>query len=192
MSLDICFENVNFSYKRKNLILENINIEIKKGEFVGIVGPNGGGKTTFLKLVLGLLKPTSGKILVQNKKPRFSKRKGYVPHLDNIDMNFPISVLDVVLMGCLNQKRLSKGKCRAIGYEILEKMGIANIANNTLRSLSKGQFQRVMISRALISKPEILLLDEPTSNVDVHSQKNFFDVLKKINDEGITILVVFS
>lgn len=176
----VSLQDINFSYDNKNLVLENINLEIAEGEFIGIVGPNGGGKTTLLKLILGLLKPTNGEITVFGKEPKLaSKQIGYVPQFSAFNRDFPISVKDVVEMG------LGGGDSRIA--QILEKLEIVHLKNKSISSLSGGELQRVIIARALACEPKLLLLDEPTSNIDIHAEENIFDLLKNIN---ITIVIV--
>jgi len=184
-------KNVSFSYG-KEVILENVNIIIQKGDFAGIVGPNGGGKTTLLKLILGSLKPDKGKILVLGNEPEKSYlRVGYMPQHAYLDMLFPVSVMDVVLMGRLGRSlggRYSK-KDRQAAHSALEEMRIADLAERNFSELSGGQRQRTLIARALCCEPELLLLDEPTANVDPEIEEAFYDILKNLN-KRMTILIV--
>ncbi len=176
----VSLQDINFSYDNRNLVLENINLEIAEGEFIGVVGPNGGGKTTLLKLILGLLKPTNGEITVFGSAPKLaSKQIGYVPQFSTFNRDFPITVKNVVEMGC------GRGDSRIA--QILGKLEIGHLKNKSISSLSGGELQRVMIARALTCDPKLLLLDEPTSNIDIHAEKNIFDLLKEIN---VTIVVV--
>jgi zinc transport system ATP-binding protein len=184
----ISLKDVNFSYNNEPLVLENINFEIAEGEFLGIVGPNGGGKTTLLKLIMGLLKPNKGKITVFGKTPELARKKiGYVPQFSTFNRDFPITVKNVVAMG------VGAGLKPA---STLEQLEITHLKDKSISSLSGGELQRVMIARALVCEPELLLLDEPTSNIDIHVEKNIFDLLKMINKVGAglkpasTILVV--
>jgi len=183
--------NVFFSYE-KEVILENVNISIRKGDFAGIVGPNGGGKTTLLKLILGRLKPDRGEIKVFGNDPKKSYlRIGYMPQHAYLDMLFPVSVMDVVLMGRLGRRfggRYSK-KDRQAAETALEEMKIISMAERHFSELSGGQRQRTLIARALCSEPELLLLDEPTANVDPEVEETFFDILKNLN-KRMTILIV--
>lgn len=184
-------KNVSFSYG-KEVILENVNINIQKGDFAGIVGPNGGGKTTLLKLMLGSLKADKGKILVMGNDPEKSYlRVGYMPQHAYLDMLFPVSVMDVVLMGRLGRSlggRYSK-KDRQAAHLSLEEMRIADLAERNFSELSGGQRQRTLIARALCCEPELLLLDEPTANVDPEIEEAFYDILKNLN-KRMTILIV--
>ncbi|MBN2689648.1 MAG: ABC transporter ATP-binding protein [Gammaproteobacteria bacterium] len=189
----IKFNDVSFSYNQFVPTLENVDVTINAGEFLGIVGPNGAGKSTILKLILGLIEPNSGSIEVFGNKPQKSRSLlGYVPQFANFNQNFPISVLDVVLMGMLdNFKKFpcySKGeKARALA--VLDRLGSASLACRSINELSGGQLQRVLVARALIGRPKVLLLDEPTANVDVQAEENIYSVLKKLN-EYMTIVVV--
>ncbi|MCP3942986.1 MAG: ABC transporter ATP-binding protein [Desulfobacteraceae bacterium] len=186
----ITLENISFCYNKRQ-ILEDVNLLVKKGEFASIVGPNGGGKTTLLKLILGLIKPSTGKIMVCGKPPEQAREKiGYMPQYAHLDMNFPATVLDVVLMGRLTKKKLwfskqdKKQACIAI-----DEVDMASHIHTGFSELSGGQKQRVLIARALCSKPSILLLDEPTANVDHKTEENLFSILKKLNID-MTILLV--
>lgn len=186
----IILENISFSFKQTR-ILEDITLFIQKGEFASIVGPNGGGKTTLLKLILGLLKPDKGKISIFGKPPEEARRQiGYMPQYAHLDMDFPATVMDVVLMGRLTGKSLwfSK-KDRAEALTAIDEVGMIKFEKTGFNKLSGGQKQRVLIARALCSRPDILLLDEPTANVDHETEVNLFSILQTLNDK-MTILVV--
>lgn len=193
MTPAIFIENVNFAYNNGQSVLQNINLNIAQGEFLGIVGPNGGGKTTLLKLISGLLKPNTGKITVLGKHPKKARQMlGYVPQFTKLDRDFPISVEQVVLTGRLGKTRNIGGytqKDQHIAHEMLQQLEVGHLAKKSINALSGGQLQRVMIARALVSEPKLLLLDEPTANIDIHAEKNIFSFLKDINQE-VTILVV--
>jgi zinc transport system ATP-binding protein len=185
-------KDLSFSYNSQP-VLEDVNLSIREGDFIAVIGPNGGGKTTLLKLVLGLLKPRSGEIRVLGRPAtKISGRIGYVPQDVNINRNFPITALDVVLMG-----RLTPGKRwarRSVGdrreaVQALEKLEMAAFAARKMSELSGGQRQRVFIARALVTRPLLLLLDEPTANIDSKGQSDFYRLLEKLNSE-ITILAV--
>jgi zinc transport system ATP-binding protein len=189
----ISFKDVNFAYESGELVLKKINVKVDKGDFACVVGPNGGGKTTFLKLILGLLKPVSGEIKIFGKSPEKSRSNiGYVPQYARFDPGFPASVLDIVLMGCLKPEflfgRYSKEQ-RNSALSALEEVGIAELANKSFCELSGGQRQRALIARALVSKPKLLLLDEPTANIDIHGTEYFYDLFETINNK-YTILMV--
>lgn len=193
MSIPIVeIKNVAFAYNGVP-VLENVSLDIKQGDFIAMIGPNGGGKTTLLKLVLGLLKPDRGHILVGGQSSRrASSSIGYVPQDVDINRNFPITVMDVVLMGKLNPKRRWAWKSasnRKEALAALEKMQMTALADKRIGELSGGQRQRVFIARALVTQPKLLLLDEPTASIDTRGQADFFKLLKEFNTE-ITILVV--
>jgi len=186
----ITFENISFSYHKRK-ILEDVNLFVKEGEFASIVGPNGGGKTTLLKLMLGLIKPDTGKVRVFGKPPEQAREKiGYMPQYAHLDMNFPATVLDVVLMGRLAKRKLWFSKQdRQKAAIAIDEMDMASYINTGFSELSGGQKQRVLIARALCSNPSILLLDEPTANVDHETEVNLFSILQKLNND-MTILLV--
>ena len=181
-----------FSYNG-NLVLKAVNLSVYKGDFLAVIGPNGGGKTTLLKLMLGLLEPQKGTVHVFGRPPReVAPRIGYVPQAIGINRRFPISVQDVVLMGRLigggGFKPFSK-EDRRFCDRVLAEMGIENLRNRRIGELSGGQRQRVLAARALVSEPEILFLDEPTASVDTRGQTEFYTFLKELN-EKVTIIVV--
>jgi zinc transport system ATP-binding protein len=194
------FEVKNLYFKvRDQEILTDISFEIFGGDYIAIIGPNGGGKTTLTKILLGLIKPTSGSIKLFGKDLKNFKewhKIGYVPQrVSLVDTNFPATVLDVVKMGRVAQKRsiftqFSKDDNKIV-QDSLSKMGIEHLKDKMVGTLSGGQRQRVMIARALASKPEILILDEPNTGVDAKSQQNFYKLLAKLNkDENMTILFI--
>ncbi len=174
-------------------VLKNVNLEIQAGDFTAMIGPNGGGKTTLLRIMLGLLKPHKGTVRVFGKTPlEVSHRIGYVPQNVDINRQFPISALDVVLMGKLKPgKRWSRPSDhdRLAAHQALEKMEMGIYCKRKIGELSGGQRQRVFIARALVTDPEILFLDEPTSSIDTKGQAEFYDLLKELNQD-ITIIVV--
>lgn len=174
-------------------VIERVNLSIYPQDFLGLIGPNGGGKTTLLKLILGLLTPTSGDIKIFNTSPKKGRKHiGYVPQVTSFDFNFPISVLEVALMGRLSHKRLYR-KFNSRDYKIsrqaLRQVGMQQYANKQIGALSGGQMQRVLIARALASKPRLLLLDEPFSNIDSDWQTTFYKMLYKLNRKIAIILV---
>jgi len=180
----IKLSKVSFKYDQ-DWILKDVNLGVKDKEFLGIVGPNGGGKTTLLKIILGLLKPSSGKVITNGLM-------SYVPQQLIFEKYFPISVADVVLMGLIDNLKYGiyhskKNTERAI--EALEKLRISDLSLKKFGELSGGQRQRVLIARAIINNPEILILDEPTANIDKAAQEKVLELLKKLNKE-ITILMV--
>ncbi|MFP4333296.1 MAG: metal ABC transporter ATP-binding protein, partial [Campylobacterales bacterium] len=169
--------NLNFNTQ---VALKNITFCINEGEFVALIGPNGGGKTTLLKVILGVLKPDSGEIQVCAKNPQEAlPLMGYVPQNTNINQSFPIRAIDVVLSGIRDSSLTpfynNKEKNRAL--DMLQKVGIERLGSKRISELSGGQRQRVMIARALMSNPKILLLDEPTASIDSKGQLRIYDLL---------------
>ncbi len=185
-------ENLSFAYE-KEPVLEKINLSVQERDFLAIIGPNGGGKSTLLKLILGILNPNEGSIKVLGKAPRKSLHKiGYVPQDTNINTNFPIQVLEVVLMGHVDGRRplLGYGKEEvACAMGALQQVGMDAYAQSKIGSLSGGQRQRVMIARALCAHPSVLILDEPTSSIDIAGQREIYELLKVLNQQ-MTIVVV--
>ncbi|MCD6384590.1 metal ABC transporter ATP-binding protein [Candidatus Sumerlaeota bacterium] len=185
-------KDVWFSYD-DHLVLKDVNLAIKKGDFLALLGPNGGGKTTLLKLMLGILKPDRGYIRILGKKPsEVADRLGYVPQDTMINKDFPISVMDVTLMGRLGhigrRWRYSK-KDRLLAEQALDRVGMLNYRNHLIGTLSGGERQRVFIARALVANPEFLFMDEPTSSVDSQWQTELYELLKELN-KTVTIVVV--
>ena len=180
-------------YYDKTPILEGVTFSVEQGDFLGILGPNGGGKSTLLKLLLGILKPCDGMIRVLGEAPHDAKhRVGYMPQNTEFDIAFPISVHEIVLMGRLFRPRLSRWhsrKDRLKVEEALKKVGMWEYRYASMGRLSGGQRQRVFIARALATDPEILFLDEPTASVDPEFETDLFDFLRELN-ERVTILVV--
>lgn len=175
-------------------VLKNINLTVNKGDFVSVIGPNGGGKTTLLKLILGLLTPSKGSVKIKGKSPAKNVAAiGYVPQIINHNLNFPASAMDVVMMGKYNPgKRFmfrNKRKDRQEALEALTQLGMADQAGKKITDLSGGQRQRVLIARALVTNPELLVLDEPTASLDTKGQTDFFALLKELNRK-LTIIVV--
>lgn len=175
-------------------VLKDIHLTLEKNDFLGLIGPNGGGKTTLLKVILGLLEPKQGMVRVMGKSPKKGRSNiGYVPQFAVFDTDFPISVHDVVRMGRLNKGRLFRpynSEDDAIVEERLDWVDLLELKDRPLRELSGGQRQRVYIARALATDPELLLLDEPTISVDFESRTHIYELLNKINQHGVTILLV--
>jgi zinc transport system ATP-binding protein len=190
-------KNLNFAPSSQK-ILTNISLEIFNGEYIAIIGPNGGGKTTLIRMLLGLETPTNGEIKIYGKKLKDFKewRKiGYVPQRASlVDENFPATVQDIVNMGRVSKRSIFSRASREDKIEVEDamiKMDVLNLKDQMIGTLSGGQRQRVMIARALASKPEILILDEPNTGVDMVSQKRFYALLSKLNkEENITILFI--
>ena len=188
----IVIDNVTYSYNRIPVV-ENINLAIKEEEFLGVVGPNAGGKSTLLKLILGLLQPDKGNITIMGMSPYYGRsRIGYVPQYPSFSRDFPITVMDTVLTGRLGNTRWYGNylkQDREIALQAMEAVEIADVWQRPVGSLSGGQLQRVLIARALACQPEILILDEPTANIDVRVEEDIFGLLKQYNDH-MTIIVV--
>jgi zinc transport system ATP-binding protein len=195
----IKFDSVSFSYGDVK-VLEKASFHIHRGEFVALVGPNGSGKTTVLKLLLGLEQPASGGIEILGASPQaWRDRVGYVPQQAPSDQAFPISVRNVVRMGQLRPSRAYAPELKTAVEEALEQAGISDLADRSYRALSGGQRRRVLVARSLVSKPAILILDEPTANMDAESEDRLFETLGKLKDPkpaaagpqpGTTILIV--
>ena len=190
-------ENLNFNV-RDQQILSQISLQIFNGDYIAIIGPNGGGKTTLVRMLLGLNEPSSGTIKLFGKKLSEFKewsKIGYVPQRASlVDANFPATVLDIVNMGRTAKRslfsRVNDDDKQAVD-DAIKKMDIENLKDKMIGTLSGGQRQRVMIARALASKPEILILDEPNTGVDAVSQKRFYELLGKLNrEENMTVLFI--
>ncbi len=180
-------ENLSFSYSNTKA-LENVNLTIKSDDFLAIIGPNGGGKSTLLKLILGLLPIQNGKLIKNIKNSEI----GYVPQNTNLNIDFPITALEVVLMGHIKRKRKLFSYAKediACALGSLKQVGMQEFANQKIGDLSGGQRQRVFIARALCSNPKILVLDEPTASIDVKGQQDIYELLKELN-KIISIVVV--
>ena len=180
--------NLYFKYD-KELILENINFSLKDKEFMAIIGPNGGGKTTLLKLILGFLKPTKGEIKIYGKPPKENSLLiGYVPQHTNFALDLPITVFDIVLQG-----RLKKGKFfyskedKEKAKEVLNTLNIYNLKDKRIKNLSGGQRQKVLIARALVCQPKLLVMDEPTSAIDPKGQKEILDLIESFEVTRIVV-----
>jgi len=169
-------DHLSFSYDKQK-VLEDINLTVNQEDFLAIIGPNGGGKSTLLKLILGIYKTKQGAITS-------IKNIGYVPQNTDVNTNFPIRVIEVVMMGYPSSKANKQN-----AMKVLTNVGIEQKSNQKIGSLSGGQRQRVMIARALFNNPSILLLDEPTSSIDVSGQKEIYELLKELN-KSKTIIVV--
>ncbi len=185
-------EQVTFSYGGLP-VLERVDLQVQPGEFLGLVGPNAGGKSTLLKLVLGLLRPQAGKIRVLGHKPgKASTRIGYVPQYPRFSRDFPVSVEDVVLMGRLGASPMLgwyRRRDRLATKQALAEVEALDLCQRPISTLSGGQLQRVLLARALVSAPEVLILDEPTANIDQRVEGDIFDLLMVLN-RRLTIIVV--
>lgn len=183
-------EDVNFTRDGRKILCD-VNFAIKKGDFIAITGPNGGGKTTLLRLILGLIRPDSGKISFYKngqeiERPHYS---GYLPQKHSIDSHFPITVKEVIASGLLSSREFPKYEREDKIEKILELIGLTNFAGRTLGSLSGGQVQRTLLGRALVSEPNFLVMDEPTNYLD----SSFEDKLYRIMEDlaaNTTVLIV--
>lgn len=196
MSAVVELENVSFSYDATP-VLENVSLTIPELDFACIVGPNGGGKTTLVKIILGLLHPSKGTARVFGEQPeRARSRMGYVPQSTLADPAFPVTVADVLLMGRLGPRG---GRARRFGpynrrdkeaaFEALKEAGLGEFRKRPFSELSGGQRQRVFIARALAAEPELLILDEPTSNIDFESEEQLYELLNRLNRKLTVVLV---
>jgi len=182
-----------YLYLNEQVILEDVNLTVKEKDFLTIIGPNGGGKTTILKIILGLVKPDSGEVSVFGKKPynfNMGNFIGYMPQHIQIDLKFPITVFDVVLIGRYNGlfKRYSEEDKQKV-IEALKIVGMENFKDRQIGKLSGGQLQRVLLARALVRDPELLLLDEPTASVDPEMQESFYKLIKELNEKMAIVIV---
>lgn len=185
----VSIENVTFGYPPDPMadpVLLDVRLTIEPRDFLGIIGPNGGGKTTLLKLILGLLQPQSGRVRVFGQPPaEVRTRIGYVPQHAQIDPTVPASVLDVVMMGRLHRSSWGAvfGRShRDAARQALRQTGTEDLAHRPIGTLSGGQRQRILIARALASDAQLLLLDEPTAGVDLHMERSLIDLLHRLNE----------
>jgi zinc transport system ATP-binding protein len=192
MSDVIELHDVSFSYGIVP-VLQGIHLHVQAGEFLGIVGPNAGGKSTLLKLILGLISPQAGTIRILGKKPSQQRKQiGYVPQYPGFTRDFPITVEQTVLLGRLGAGSLFGRYSRAdyqAAQQALQEVEADDLAQRPISALSGGQLQRVLLARALVSDPQILILDEPTANIDMRLESDIFDRLRELN-KRMTILVV--
>ena len=189
MSL-IDIKNLSLGYDG-NIVLKNINLKIEENTFLCVVGPNGSGKSTLIKGILGLIKPISGTITFNNLKQNFI---GYMPQETKVDSNFPASVLEIVLSGTLNKKSASlfyTKEDKKLAIKNLKILGIESLKNKHFSELSGGQRQKVLLARSLCATSKLLILDEPSNNLDSKSKKNLYDILKNLNKNyNITIIMI--
>ncbi len=173
-------------------VLDDVNLRVMPGDFVGLLGPSGSGKTTLLRTILGAVPVSTGEVRVDGKPVRGGRnRAGYVPQLETIDWNFPVTVEEAVMMGRTMSNAWFpwfRKQERELAYDMMERLGIANLGKRHIRQLSGGQQQRVFLARALVSNPELLLLDEPTAGVDVKTRDDVMHLLHDLNHAGVTIV----
>ena len=190
--MKIEIKNLSFAYD-KNPVLNNINLSYDSKDFLSIIGPNGGGKTTLLKLIVGLLKSKKGEITFDGSKEYdISKIVGYVPQIIPLNHLFPMSVLDVVLMGRCTKKTFCSysKKDKELAKEALRLVSMQDFLKRKIGALSGGQRQRVYIARALCTQAKILILDEPTASIDPKGQAEIYEILQNINAKGVGIIMI--
>lgn len=189
----VCLHDVSFAYTGDEMVLREVNLDFEEGSFTCVVGPNGGGKTTLLKLILGLLGPTQGNVRVWGRSPReAADRIGYVPQHLHFDGAFPVTALDVVRMAFADEcwwgwygKEQNRAACGA-----LERVGLEGLEHRLFQELSGGQRQRVLLARALVYGPSLLVLDEPLAGVDAASAERIEKVFQEESSKGKTVVLV--
>ncbi len=182
--MTIAIESLFFSYGRTN-ILENVRLLVEKGEFIGIMGPNGGGKTTLLKLIMGFLEPSLGTVVTEGVI-------GYVPQVQNTDRDFPICVSELILLGALSEASIwgtFSPLIKKRAESLMERLNLTQHKHTMFGQLSGGLAQRALLARALLSDPDILLLDEPTANIDPISAQVIFEILEDLKGKKTILLV---
>ena len=188
--MKITCKNLAIGYDNK-VLHKDINFTIPQGAYVGVVGENGIGKSTLIKTLLGLLPPISGEIFIGDKTDKFLI--GYLPQQTQIQRNFPASVFEVTISGCLNKvgfRPFYNKSEKSLAMNNLKKLGISALAQKSYSELSGGQQQRTLLARALCATKDILLLDEPTTGLDIYAQEEFYSIVKNLNAEGVTIIMI--
>ena len=171
-----------------HIVLDKVNFNIEDGEFVVIVGSNGAGKTTLIKALLGLVKPVSGSINFNGLKQEFI---GYMPQETKVDSNFPASVFEIVLSGTLNKTLFYTKREKKLALDSLKLLGISNLKDKSFQELSGGQRQKVLLARSLCSTEKLLILDEPSNNLDRESKKDLYEIIQELNKKhNITIIMI--
>ncbi|MEM7592169.1 MAG: metal ABC transporter ATP-binding protein [Cyanobacteria bacterium P01_A01_bin.83] len=194
-TLDINVSNLTVTYSNARLALYNASCIVEPGTITGLVGPNGGGKSTLFKSIMGFLKPSQGQIRVGGisvQKAQKRQLMAYVPQSDEVDWNFPVSVFDVVMMGrygYMNLLRIPSAKDRRLVMESLSRVGMIDFRHHQIGELSGGQKKRAFLARALAQEGKVILLDEPFTGVDVKTEKRIIDLLIQLRSQGHTILV---
>lgn len=181
--------NVTAGYG-KNIVLRNVSLTINSNDFIGIIGPNGGGKTTLIRLLVGQLKPLSGEVVFHTKGN--GSLIGYLPQANQVDKSFPISVKEVVLSGLLEKKGLFGAyseKQKKTALSLMKQAGIEHLKGKSIGQLSGGQLQRALLCRALISQPQVLILDEPNTYVDSNFEGELYEMLRKLNERMAIVMV---
>ncbi len=182
----VSVESISYNYNLE-VVLENVSFNVEEGDFLGIIGPNGAGKTTLFQCILGLLNTYSGRITILNEDIKKNKniftKIGYIPQKKSIDQKFPLTVEELVSLSLTRKTSMN------VVYDMLKQVGLYNMKNKLIGQLSGGQQQRVLIAKALVNNPIILMLDEPTNELDQKSQNDFYFLLKELNEKNkITIM----
>ncbi len=184
---------IYFSYNNQNSVLTDVNFKVYENDYIGLIGPNGGGKSTLLKIILGLLEPVQGKIDVFGSNAKKTRDKiGYVPQYSKIDLDYPISAWDVVMSGFLGKKRIGSSFTKDEedkAKKVFKDLKLFQLKDNAIGELSGGQRQRIMIARALVRDPKLLLLDEPTNSIDEESGRDLYGLLRELNNNMAIIMV---
>ena len=183
-------KSVSVAYE-SNTVLQDVGLKVFDNDFIGVIGPNGGGKTTLLKVILGIVKPIKGK-LVFNKELLNNNYIGYLPQMSTSDNSFPVTVKDVILSGLMMRKGLisrmtAQDKLKA--SQVIDELGLADLSGSSLAELSGGQIQRVLLGRAVIGDPRLLLLDEPGNFVDANFEADFYEKLRVLNKRMAIMMV---
>ncbi|GHT75755.1 zinc ABC transporter ATP-binding protein [Bacteroidia bacterium] len=182
----VYIENVSAGYDG-NIVLKDVSLKIYEQDFLGVVGPNGGGKTTLVKLILGLIRPVSGTISFAHKD--LKNRIGYMPQTNQIDRKFPILVSEVIASGLMAGRKEDKNTVKQKVEAMIAEMGLQAIAHKPVGALSGGQLQRTLLARAIIHSPELLILDEPNAYIDKPFEAHFYELLKEINRNTAIVLI---
>jgi zinc transport system ATP-binding protein len=174
-----------------NIVLQDVNFRVNENDFIGVIGPNGGGKTTLLKVILGLLKPVKGKIIF-NSDLIDRNSIGYLPQISTGDINYPVTVTDIILSGMMIRKKIISRMSsidRKRAEEVINELGLSEVTDSSLNELSGGQLQRVFLGRAVIGEPKLLLLDEPGNFVDSTFENDFYEKLRELNKRMAILMV---